>query len=167
MPQQSAQMRKPSFSTMLRGRVCQPGTGKHTLHCLRRSFRRTYKSRPASSDGIPIAPGMLRDFRASHTSPGPCCLCPCMSTKSSTFIEAAIVVGTEDPWRGQYLALCASGTCSYIGEYVRIRRGAMKLTGCRAHTIVCLDRIFSNPGLVVQIATIRGNACISFGRSQL
>lgn len=75
--------------------------------------------RPATSDGKPVPPSRLVDFRASHFSPGPCCLCPSAQYGTKIFTEAAIVVARDGCWRGEHLALCAMGACQYVGESIQ------------------------------------------------
>lgn len=64
-----------------------------------------------------VRPCDLRKHRKSHSMLGPCCLCPLMDEHKPDFVEAAIFVATEGPLIGEYIAACAKGSCSYIGEF--------------------------------------------------
>ena len=100
-------------------RNCQHGTGEHVLTAAYNVIHTSF-DRPAASDGSPVPPSKLLDFRDSHVTFGPSCLCPRAPGETMVFIESAIVVGLEEPWCGQYLALCASGACDYVGEIIHV-----------------------------------------------
>jgi hypothetical protein len=79
---------------------------------------RTRALRPVTSDGKPVFPSNLLDYRNFYDFRAPCCLCAVnLNTDGVGFTESAIYIAVRGPYSGEYVAGCASSVCGYLGEF--------------------------------------------------
>ena len=71
--------------------------------------------RPISEEGMHITPADLSNHCITHEFKTPCCLCAC-NFADARYIESTIYLATDGPYFGEYVAVCASGTCGYFGK---------------------------------------------------
>ena len=72
--------------------------------------------RPVNDQGQRVTPSDLAVHRLSHQFLGPRCLCMLGNYPDSTHKEVVMVLLTQGPYGGEYVACCTMQRCGYFGE---------------------------------------------------
>ncbi|OBZ79694.1 hypothetical protein A0H81_00353 [Grifola frondosa] len=75
---------------------------------------------PLEEGGHRVTPSALRERRMTYKFTGPCCLCPNATPDEGHYTEAATLIAIEGPCSGEYVAMCAKGSCGYLVYLERI-----------------------------------------------
>ncbi|OBZ76256.1 hypothetical protein A0H81_01031 [Grifola frondosa] len=75
---------------------------------------------PLEDGGRRVTPSALRERRMTYKFTGPCCLCPNATPDEGHYTEAATLIAIEGPCSGEYVAMCAKGSCGYLVYLERI-----------------------------------------------
>jgi len=113
--------------------------------------------RPANGKELKrVPPSDLPKFRDSHKLENPYCLCLLFAENGGGAPdEVAVLIETEGPYSGEYVAKCAKDECGYLGQFsspLQLEENSHQVF----HLPVLLERIFSRNGVPVKKYARRG-----------